>query len=207
MRLPHALCGAGHDAVRVGSSTAAKLHARIASARQPALLHDQRASATRASDVADRDALVHESRAGTHGQIARARRWRSSTLGARWEAGTWRTRRLGALRGEARLRLASTRTPSSTTGTCRPSSFVPRGSSSIPASRRTTAARQGHRVHDRAGWPGPGFSPASEVDRYFSNPSQALGYMLGQAQVPRAARPCGGGPSVRNSMCAISTPP
>jgi len=207
MRLPHALCGAGHDAVRVGQQHGRQLHARIASARHQRLLRRSTRSALQERATWRTETLfVHEAVPGHHMQSRERRRWRSSTLGARWEAGTWRTPKAGrSTRRSSASISASTRTPSSTTGTCRPSSFVPRGSSSIRHHAYNWPRDKAIAYMTGQGGLDQDFA-ASEVDRYFSNPSQALGYMLGQRKFlelrARAERTL-----VRNSMCAISTPP
>src|SRR5258706_473546 len=172
-----------------------QLHARIASARHQRLLHDQRARLQERGDVADRDALRARSRTGPpHADRASGGDGEAPPLALDGKPERGVHRGLGALRGEARLRsrplqgsLPALRAPAG------------RALSRRAARRRyrhpcvQLAARQGHRVHGRPGWPGPGFRgerSRSLLLQSFAGPR----IHARPAQVPRAARPCGEGP-------------
>jgi len=149
--------------------------------------------------------FVHEAIPGHHMQVARAAEmeklhpWRS--MGSRNVAYSegWRsTRRSSASISPLQGSLPALRAPAS------------RALSRRAARRRyrhpcvRLAARQGHRVHGRAGWPGPGFRcerSRSLLLQSFAGPR----YMLGQRKFSSCA-PVRRGLSVRNSMCAISMP-
>jgi uncharacterized protein (DUF885 family) len=124
--------------------------------------------------------FLHEAVPGHHMQIARAAEieglhpWRSQAsfniayvegwaLYAEW---------LGTTSGSSRIRCSAT-------AICRRSSSARRVSSSIPASMLSSgrATRRSPTWKRKAGVDRE--FAVSEVDRYFSNPTQALGYLLG----------------------------
>ena len=187
---------ARHDPRRAASSSAANYQVRSLTLGTSGYLHDQHARLHKRGEVARGDAVPARSGPGHHLQIgARLRDHRPASLAlagnfdvAYAEAG--RSMRSGSVGiwASTSIRTSVMATSGKLHGA--------RGWSSIPAS--CVRSPRDEALAYMEGRAGPtGSSPVSEVDRYFSNPAQALGYLLGLPQDAQLARAGGEGPRAR----------